>query len=94
MRALELKDFHQLVVVDRDEPTVGPGDVLIDVVATGICGSDIHGYTGENGRRVPGQVMGHETVGRIAALGAGDRCLRPGRRPARHVQPTHQLQRL
>ena len=71
MKALELKDFHQLVVVDLEEPMVGAGAVLIGVVATGICGSDIHGYTGENGRRVPGQVMGHETVGRIAALGAG-----------------------
>ncbi|MBT1001537.1 alcohol dehydrogenase catalytic domain-containing protein [Paenarthrobacter sp. DKR-5] len=71
MQALELKDFGQLAVVDRKNPTAGPGQVLIDVVATGICGSDIHGYTGENGRRHPGQVMGHESVGRIAALGPG-----------------------
>ena len=71
MRVLELKDFHELVVTDRAEPAAGPGEVLIEIVATGICGSDIHGYTGENGRRVPGQVMGHETVGRISALGAG-----------------------
>lgn len=71
MRVLELEDFRRLVVVDRDEPVAAAGQVLIDVVATGICGSDIHGYTGENGRRVPGQVMGHETVGRIAALGPG-----------------------
>ncbi|WP_197676469.1 zinc-dependent alcohol dehydrogenase [Nakamurella panacisegetis] len=53
------------------DPQAGDGDVVIDIVATGICGSDIHGFTGENGRRVPGQVMGHETVGRIAALGSG-----------------------
>jgi threonine dehydrogenase-like Zn-dependent dehydrogenase len=39
-------------------------------VATGICGSDVHGYTGENGRRVRGQVMGHETVGRVLAVGS------------------------
>ena len=71
MRVLELKEFRQLVVADREKPAAGPGEVLIDVVATGICGSDIHGYTGENGRRVPGQVMGHETAGRIAALGSG-----------------------
>jgi threonine dehydrogenase-like Zn-dependent dehydrogenase len=71
MRVLELKDFHQMVVTDREQPVVGPGEVLIDIVATGICGSDIHGYTGENGRRSPGQVMGHETVGRIAAIGSG-----------------------
>ena len=41
------------------------------VCATGICGSDFHGFTGENGRRVPGQIMGHESSGTIAALGEG-----------------------
>lgn len=71
MRALELKDFGKLEVVEREQPTAGPNEVVIEVVATGICGSDIHGYTGENGRRHLGQVMGHESVGRIAALGPG-----------------------
>jgi threonine dehydrogenase-like Zn-dependent dehydrogenase len=69
MRALVLADFWKLTVDDVPEPEPGPGDVLIEVVATGICGSDIHGYTGENGRRVRGQVMGHETVGRVRAVG-------------------------
>ena len=69
MRALVLADFWRLIVDDVPDPEPGPADVLIDVVATGICGSDVHGYTGENGRRVRGQVMGHETVGRIVAVG-------------------------
>ena len=72
MRALVLADFWKLTVDDVPDPSPGPGDVLIEVVATGICGSDIHGYTGENGRRVRGQVMGHETVGRIAREKAFD----------------------
>jgi threonine dehydrogenase-like Zn-dependent dehydrogenase len=71
MRALVLEDFHTMTVQDRADPVAGPGDVLIQVLATGICGSDLHGYTGTNGRRVPGQIMGHETVGRVAALGDG-----------------------
>lgn len=71
MRALVLQDFGQMVVRELPDPAPGPGEVLIAVVATGICGSDLHGYTGENGRRVPGQVMGHESVGRVAGLGAG-----------------------
>jgi threonine dehydrogenase-like Zn-dependent dehydrogenase len=58
-------------VEERAEPDPAPGEALLAVVATGICGSDVHGYTGENGRRHPGQVMGHETVGRVAALGPG-----------------------
>lgn len=59
-----------MAVQDHPTPTPGVGEVLIEIVATGICGSDIHGYTGENGRRVPGQIMGHESVGTVAALGA------------------------
>ncbi|MCU1554532.1 MAG: zinc-binding dehydrogenase [Arthrobacter sp.] len=70
MKVLELKEFNRIEVADRRDPEAGPGEVLLDLVATGICGSDIHGYTGDNGRRVPGQVMGHETVGIISALGA------------------------
>jgi threonine dehydrogenase-like Zn-dependent dehydrogenase len=70
MRALVLADFWKLTVDDVPEPEAGPDDVLIEVAATGICGSDIHGYTGENGRRVRGQVMGHETVGRVLAAGS------------------------
>jgi hypothetical protein len=42
---------------------------VVEVIATGICGSDFHGYSGENGRRHPGQIMGHETVGRVRELG-------------------------
>lgn len=70
MRALVLEDFGRLAVHDvaaAAEP--GPDEVRVRISYTGICGSDLHGYTGENGRRVPGQVMGHETVGRIESLG-------------------------
>lgn len=70
MRALVLTDWWQLEVQEVPVPQVGPTGVLLDIVATGICGSDIHGFTGENGRRRFGQVMGHETVGRITGIGA------------------------
>jgi threonine dehydrogenase-like Zn-dependent dehydrogenase len=71
MQALVLQDFWKLAVEERPDPIPGAGEVLIRITATGICGSDIHGYTGENGRRKPGQVMGHETVGRVVACGNG-----------------------
>jgi threonine dehydrogenase-like Zn-dependent dehydrogenase len=70
MRALVLQDWWQLTVEDVPEPQPDAGEVLIRPIATGICGSDVHGYTGENGRRVFGQVMGHETVARVEAVGA------------------------
>lgn len=71
MRALVLREFGRMEVDDRPDPAPGDGEVVIATVATGICGSDVHGFTGHNGRRHPGQVMGHETTGRIRALGAG-----------------------
>jgi L-iditol 2-dehydrogenase len=43
--------------------------VKLRVKACGICGSDVHGYTGESGRRTAGQVMGHEFAGEIVDLG-------------------------
>ena len=71
MRALVLRGNYDIGVEERPDPRPAPGEVVIEVIATGICGSDFHGYSGENGRRHPGQVMGHETVGRIGELGSG-----------------------
>jgi hypothetical protein len=71
MRALVYHGPHDIGVEDRPDPEPGPDEVLLGIVATGICGSDLHGYTGENERPHPGQVMGHETVspasGRMSA---------------------------
>ena len=56
-----------------DVPIVEPSDdeVLIEVRACGICGSDVHGMDGSTGRRRPPLVMGHEATGVVAKLGAG-----------------------
>ena len=71
MRVLVLEDWWKLVVAERPDSAPAGRQVLLEIHATGICGSDIHGFTGETGRRRPGQVMGHETVGRVIALGDG-----------------------
>ena len=71
MRALVLTEIGRLEVQPRPQRSPGADEILIRVVATGICGSDIHGFAGETGRRFPGQVMGHETSGHIEQLGAG-----------------------
>jgi L-iditol 2-dehydrogenase len=49
---------------------LGPEDVLIQVKACGICGSDVHGYDGSTGRRIPPLIMGHEAAGIVAKIGA------------------------
>lgn len=71
MRALVLSDYHHIDVVERPRPRPSAGEVLLRIAATGICGSDFHGFTGDNGRRFPGQIMGHEAAGTIAAHGPG-----------------------
>jgi L-iditol 2-dehydrogenase len=70
MKALLLSKYKHLEIADLPEPTVGPGEVLVRVAACGICGSDVHGYDGSSGRRIPPIVMGHEAAGRIAAIGS------------------------
>src|SRR5882757_6365842 len=71
MKALLLSKYRELQIADLPTPAAGAGEVLIRVGACGICGSDVHGYDGSSGRRIPPIVMGHEAAGRIAAVGAG-----------------------
>jgi L-iditol 2-dehydrogenase len=71
MKSLLLKEYLQLELADFPQPEPGPGEVLIRVAACGICGSDVHGYDGTSGRRIPPIVMGHEAAGIVAATGAG-----------------------
>lgn len=71
MRVLVFDGPHRFHVERRERPLPGPGEVRIRIAFVGICGSDLHGYTGESGRRIPGMVMGHEASGWIEALGPG-----------------------
>lgn len=71
MKALLLTQYKQLELAELYDPAPGPGEVLIRVAACGICGSDVHGYDGSSGRRIPPIVMGHEAAGTVAALGKG-----------------------
>jgi L-iditol 2-dehydrogenase len=80
MKALVLEEYNTLVYRDVPDPEVDDNDVLIEVKACGICGSDVHGMDGSTGRRIPPIIMGHEASGIIARTGnkvlhyaAGDR---------------------
>ena len=70
MKALLLSAYSRLELADLPVPAVGPEEVLVRVEACGICGSDVHGYDGSSGRRIPPIVMGHEAAGIVAAVGA------------------------
>ena len=69
MKALMYRGPWKMPVEELDEPAPTAGKVVVDVQAVGICGSDVHGFTGNSGRRTPGIVMGHEFAGTISELG-------------------------
>jgi len=80
MKALVLTDLRKLEVKDVPEPEVGPTDVLVRVKACGICGSDVHGYDGSSGRRIPPLIMGHEAAGVVERVGNEVQDFKPGDR--------------
>ena len=71
MKALVLTEYKRLEYKDVPDPQIGSDEVLLRVKACAICGSDVHGYDGSSGRRIPPVIMGHEAAGVIEAIGAG-----------------------
>src|SRR5579862_3190279 len=71
MKALLLSSYRHLELADLPTPQPRSDEVLIRVAACGICGSDVHGYDGSSGRRIPPLVMGHEAAGVVAEVGEG-----------------------
>ncbi len=71
MKALLLSEYKKLEVVELVRPEAREGELLIRIHACGICGSDVHGYDGSTGRRLPPIVMGHEAAGVVEGVGSG-----------------------
>lgn len=69
MKALLLSEYSRLEMAELPMPRPAADEVLVRVKACGICGSDVHGYDGSSGRRIPPLVMGHEASGVIVAVG-------------------------
>ncbi len=70
MKALVLTDVNKFEYKDVACPSVGDDDVLINIKAAAICGSDVHGYDGSSGRRRPPLIIGHEASGVIDKIGS------------------------
>jgi L-iditol 2-dehydrogenase len=70
MKALLLREYSQLEMTDLPAPIPAADELLVRVEACGICGSDVHGYDGTSGRRIPPLVMGHEAAGTVVSRGA------------------------
>ncbi|MEO5733869.1 MAG: alcohol dehydrogenase catalytic domain-containing protein [Rubrivivax sp.] len=71
MKALVYTEPNRMQLQDRDAPDAAPGDVVVQIDAVGICGSDLHAFHGHDPRRKPGLVLGHEFAGAVVDS-AGD----------------------
>ena len=80
MKVLLLSEYKKLEITDLPVPVPGPHELLVKVAACGICGSDVHGYAGSSGRRIPPIVMGHEAAGVVARVGEGVKNIKEGDR--------------
>lgn len=69
MKAVVCRPGGVTEVVDLPDPEPAPGEVVVEVEACGLCGSDVHAV--ERGQVGDGQVLGHEFSGRVADVGRG-----------------------
>jgi threonine dehydrogenase-like Zn-dependent dehydrogenase len=80
MRAVVYEDVEKVRVDDVPDPVVEePGDALVRVTMSAICGSDLHFYHGK-APLIPGEQIGHEGVGVVQEVGDGVSKFRPGDR--------------
>ncbi len=65
MKALVYTAPNEVTFRDEPNPIAGSGDVMLEVEAAGICGSDMHAYHGRDPRRIPPLILGHELAARV-----------------------------
>jgi 2-desacetyl-2-hydroxyethyl bacteriochlorophyllide A dehydrogenase len=80
MKALVYTGPEKVEIQDVPSPSPQPGDVLLRISVSGVCGSDIHGFLGHSERRKPGLILGHEAVARVAEAHPSVKGWKPGQR--------------
>jgi L-iditol 2-dehydrogenase len=85
MKTSYIYGARDIRVEESSDSAPGPGQVLLDVTAVGICGSDLHTYLYGNiggTEAVSPLTLGHEAAGRVIGVGAGVETLHVGQRVA------------
>jgi len=85
MRAAVVHEPGRVRIEDVDKPEPGPGQVVVKIKATGICGSDVDGYLGRHPWISYPIILGHECAGVVDTVGDGVEKWQPGDRVA--VEP-------
>lgn len=82
MKAAVFYEKNDLRIESIDKPTPKLGEVVIKVIACGICGTDVHIFHGDEGAAPTpaGTVLGHEFAGVVEAIGDGVKCVAVGDR--------------
>jgi D-arabinose 1-dehydrogenase-like Zn-dependent alcohol dehydrogenase len=78
VKAVVIEQPHQFSVERIDDPTPGPGDVVIKVEACGICGTDIHVLEGDFAPTRYPIVPAHEFCGEAVSVGSDVQNVTPG----------------
>ena len=65
MKALVYTGVEELTYREEKDPVDKEGESILQVHASGICGSDMHAYHGKDERRIPPLILGHEVSGKI-----------------------------
>ena len=81
MKAFVYGGPGKMSLEERPMPEIqAPGDAIVKIVKTTICGTDLHILKGDVATCAPGRILGHEGVGVIDAVGAGVTAFHPGDR--------------
>jgi 2-desacetyl-2-hydroxyethyl bacteriochlorophyllide A dehydrogenase len=70
MKSIVIERPNEISILERDVPEPGPGQLMIQVRASGICGTDLHIFRGEYLGKYP-VIPGHEFSGVVASIGSG-----------------------
>ncbi|GAL20622.1 sorbitol dehydrogenase [Vibrio maritimus] len=70
MKTLVCEQPHQMRYTEKAMPAVLPNELLVKVAAVGICGTDIHAFTGNQPFFSYPRVLGHELCGEVTEMGA------------------------
>lgn len=81
MRAVTWQGQRDVRVEDVPDPTIEqPTDAIVRITSSGLCGSDLHLYEVMTPYMTPGDVLGHEPMGVVEAVGSAVTDLAPGDR--------------
>ncbi|MBY0358238.1 MAG: alcohol dehydrogenase catalytic domain-containing protein [Candidatus Obscuribacterales bacterium] len=81
MKAVTFDGIGQVKLSDVPEPQIQePTDAVIRIIASSICGTDLHMIRGTMSGMIPGTILGHEAVGIVEEVGEGVTEIKPGDR--------------